>query len=59
MAQIGCHTFHWISITSYPSNGGRLEIAQTMSGCSSPQTTKIYDQRNEEVTLDEVERINI
>ncbi len=58
MAQIGCHTFHWTSITSYLSNSGRLEIAQTMSGRSSPQTTKIYDQRKE-VTLDEVERINI
>ena len=59
MAQICCHTFRGTGITSYLSNGGRLEIAQAMAGHSSPRTTKIYDRRNEEVTLDEVERIHI
>jgi len=36
-----------------------LENAQAMAAHESPRTTKLYDRRGDEITLDEVERINI
>jgi hypothetical protein len=38
-------------------NGGLLEHAQQMATRESARTMKIYDGRNDKVTLDEVERI--
>ncbi len=38
-------------------NEGALEHAQFMAGHASPRTTKLYDRRKQEATLDEVERI--
>ncbi len=43
----------------YLKNGGRLELAQQMAGHESARTTGLYDRRDEEITLDEVERITI
>jgi len=40
-------------------NGGALENAQAMAAHESPRTTKLYDRRGDEITLDEVERIAI
>jgi integrase/recombinase XerD len=57
--EIGCHTFRATGITAYLKNGGRLEIAQQMAGHESARTTELYDQRNDEVSLDEIERIVI
>lgn len=51
------HTFRATGITAYLKNGGQLEHAQTMAGHASPRTTKLYDRRNQEASLDEVERI--
>jgi integrase/recombinase XerD len=56
---IGCHTFRATGITTYLTNGGKLEIAQRMAGHSNAKTTGLYDRRNDEVSLDEVERIVI
>jgi hypothetical protein len=36
-----------------------LENAQQMANHSSPRTTKLYDRRNDQLTLDEYERIGI
>ena len=40
-------------------NGGRLEVAQEMAGHESARTTGLYIRKDDEVTLDEVERILI
>lgn len=57
--RIGNHTFRATGITAYLKNGGKLETAQQMAGHESPRTTKLYDRRQDEITLDEVERIAI
>jgi site-specific recombinase XerD len=54
---IGCHTFGATGITVYLLNGGLLEYAQQMAAHESARTTKLYERRNDQVTLDQVERI--
>ncbi len=56
---IGCHTFRATGITEYLRNGGKLEIAQQMANHESARTTGLYDRRNDQVNLDEIERIVI
>lgn len=58
-AGIGCHTFRATGITAYLKNGGKLEIAQQMAAHESSRTTGLYNRRNDDVPLDEVERIGI
>ena len=53
------HTFRATGITAYLKNDGKLEHAQTIANHSSPRTTKLYDRRQDEISLDEVERIAI
>jgi len=55
--EIGCHSFRATGITVYLKNGGLLEHAQQMAAHESARTTKLYDRRNDKVTLDEIERI--
>ena len=44
----------------YLQNGGLLEHAQQqMAAHESARTTKLYDRRNDKVTLDEVEKITL
>jgi site-specific recombinase XerD len=57
--KIGNHTFRATGITAYLKSGGTLERAAAMANHSSTRTTQLYDRRNDEVTLDEVERILI
>lgn len=57
--KIGCHTFRATGITEYLRNGGRLEVAQQMANHESSRTTGLYDRRNDQISLDEVERILI
>jgi site-specific recombinase XerD len=57
--KIGNHTFRATGITAYMKNGGKLETAQQIANHESPRTTKLYDRREEEISLDEVERISI
>jgi site-specific recombinase XerD len=55
----GCHSFRATGITCDLENKGTLEKAQQMASHSSPRTTKLYDRTNDQVTLDEVEKIVI
>lgn len=57
--QICPHTFRATGITNYLTNSGSLEVAQQMAAHSDARTTKLYDRRNEQVSLDEIERITI
>jgi len=57
--KIGCHTFRATGITEYLRNGGKLEVAQQMANHESSRTTGLYDRRNDQISLDEVERIVI
>ena len=57
--RIGNHTFRATGITAYLKNSGTLETAQHIANHESPRTTKLYDRRQEEISLDEVERIAI
>lgn len=55
----GCHTFRATGITEYLRNGGKLAIAPQMANHESARTTGLYDRRDDQLTLDEVERILI
>jgi integrase/recombinase XerD len=55
--KISAHSFQATGITTYLQNGGKLEIAQQMAGHESARTTGLYYRRNDEIALDEVERI--
>lgn len=56
---IGCHTLRATGITAYMKNSGRLEVAQQIAGHESPRTTKLYDRTEDEISLDEIEKIQI
>ena len=58
-SRICCHTFRATGITAYLENNGSLEIAQAIAAHESPRTTKLYDRRQDRLTLDEIERIAI
>ena len=59
LTKIGNHSFRATGITEYLRNGGKLEVAQQMAAHESARTTGLYDRRNDQVSLDEVERIVI
>ncbi len=54
-----CHTFRATGITAYLDNGGTIERAQQIAAHDSPRTTKLYDRTNDQLSLDEIERIVI
>lgn len=58
-SKVGNHTFRATGITTYMLNGGSLENAQAIAGHESPRTTKLYDRTNDEITVEEVERIRL
>ena len=49
--RIGNHTFRATGITAYLKNSGTLETAQHIANHESPRTTKLYDRRQEEISL--------
>lgn len=57
--RIGNHTFRATGITAYLKKNGTLEAAQHIANHESPRTTKLYDRRQDEIWLDEVQRIAI
>ena len=57
--RIGNHTFRATGITAYLKNAGTLEKAAAMANHASTRTTQLYDRRQDELSLDEVERIPI
>ncbi len=56
---IGNHTFRATGITAFLTNGGSLESAAAMTNHASTRTTKLYDRRPDQVSLDEIERVRI
>lgn len=56
---IGNHSFRATGITAYLKNGSTMEHAATMANHASTRTTQLYDRRQDDVTLDEVERVLI
>ena len=54
---LSCHSFRATGITVYLKRGGLLEHAQRMAAHASAKTTKLYDRREDQVTLDEIEKI--
>ncbi len=57
--EIGCHTFRATGITDYLTNDGRIEVAQRMAGHANAKTTGLYDRRNDNISVSEVERVGI
>jgi hypothetical protein len=46
-------------ITAYLEACGTMEKAQQIAAHESPKTTKLYDRTNDQISLDEIERITI
>ena len=54
------HSFRAIAITTYLERPeARVEVAQYLAGHAKTETTKLYDRREDKVSLDEIERIGI
>ncbi len=51
--------FRGTRITGYLRNGDDLEVAVRIAGHESTRTTQLYDRVQEEISLDEIERIHI
>ena len=58
-AEICAHSFRGTGITEYLRNGGDLKVAARIAGHESTRTTQLYNRLNEEISLDEIERIHI
>jgi site-specific recombinase XerD len=57
--EIVCHTFRATGITEYLRNGGTVEKAAQIAAHESTRTTQLYNRTDDELTLDEIERIVI
>jgi integrase/recombinase XerD len=57
--KVGNHSLRATGITDYLRNQGTLEHAQQMANHSSLRTTKLYDRRGDELSLDEYEKVGI
>lgn len=57
--EISPHSFRATGITEYLRNGGELEIAARIAGHESTRTTQLYNRVDDEISLDEIERIHI
>ena len=57
--EIYAHSFRGTGITEYLRNGGDLEVAARIAGHESTRTTQLYNRLNQEISLDEIERIHI
>ena len=58
-APVCCHSFRATGITVYLENKGTLETAQKIAAHESPRTTKLYDRTDDQLTLDEIEKITV
>lgn len=59
LTKIGNHSLRGTGITEYLKSGGQVEVAQKMANHESARTTGLYDRRDDEINLDEIERIRI
>jgi Phage integrase family len=57
--RIGNHAFCASGTPAYLKNSSKLEVAQQIANHESPRTTKLYNRRQDEISLDEIERIAI
>lgn len=55
--RINNHTFRATGITAYLLNNGTLEKAAKMANHSSTRTTQLYDRRDDQIVLGEVEKV--
>jgi site-specific recombinase XerD len=53
------HTFRATGITAYLKGGGTIERAAVIAGHASTRTTSLYDRRPDDISLDEIEKIQI
>ena len=58
-AEICAHSFRGTGNTEYLRNGGDLEVAARIAGHESTRTTQLYNRVQEEISLDEIERVHI
>ena len=58
-AEICAYNFRGTEITEYLRNGGDLEVAAPIAGHESTRTAQLYNRLQEEISLDEIERIHI
>jgi site-specific recombinase XerD len=58
-SEIACHTFRATGITEYLRNGGTIEKAAQIASHESTRTTQLYNRTDDDLTLDEIERIII
>ena len=57
-AEICAHSFRGTGIMEYLRNGGDLEVAARIAGHDSTRTTQLYNRVQDEISLDEFERIH-
>ena len=57
--KVGNHSFLATGITAYLKNGGTLEKVAVMANHASTCTPQLYDRRQDEMSLDEVVKIEI
>ena len=53
------HTFRATGITNYLAQEGSLEMAASIAGHASTQTTQLYNRNRERISRQEIERIQI
>jgi site-specific recombinase XerD len=53
------HTFRATGITLLLQGGAALETAQRIAGHARIDTTRVYDRRDDEITVAEIERIRL
>jgi len=58
-SRISPHSFRATGITEYMRNGGDVETAARIAGHESTRTTQLYNRVQDDVSLDEIERIHI
>jgi hypothetical protein len=57
--RLGCHRFRAIGIANSPEHKGTPEKARQIAAPESPKTTKPYGRTEDQIGLDEIERISI
>lgn len=58
LAKVTNHTFRATGITTFLEAGGSLDDARRLANHASVNTTKLYDHRNEKVSLADVQKID-
>jgi len=56
---VSCHSFRATGITVYLVNKETLETAQKIAAHESPRTTRLYNRTNDQLTLDQIDKISV